>query len=252
MHQEQDKMVDHGSTDIYDAVVSHYRDDNAYILDQTVSRKPPNVSPNWKTTSRLKQVALVAVVKRLPRRGSPLHDSAEILWGKMVSSTTLKGKEALDDEIKNRKGGRFAIQLLGEGDCPGFPADSELHLDVGCNVAIIDLKVFVPEVVTVLSALSSNLTSGLKGLCFSNQLLGKGERFQYASEQSTDIRDAIMNSSVPLIQSLPDRLRFEFSNLVHNLSSVITLDTTQRQSFAAALRYPLHCTQGPPGTGKVS
>ena len=248
-------MMSHdGSTDIYDAKVGPLREsDNAYELHTVASRKPPKIATNWRTTSKLKTRALVAVVKRLPKRGAKLVDSMELFWGELVTTNArLHGKEADIEDARNKAQGRFSVRLLGEGDCPGFPPEADMHLSPNDDVAIIDCRVFVPEVLSVLSALSNKFAANVRKLSFYRELLGGQDVPAVGVRQSTDISAAIMNSTISLISALPNVQKSEFADFVCKLSTVVTLDETQRQAFVAALLHPLHCTQGPPGTGKVN
>lgn len=54
------------STDVYDAVVERetfQRGGEVYVTSHLASRKPPQVSPNWKTTYRLNCSALIGVLR---------------------------------------------------------------------------------------------------------------------------------------------------------------------------------------------
>jgi hypothetical protein len=242
------------STDIYDAIVSSERD-GCHFFKQVKSRKPPQKEPNWKTTYRLVSPALVAIVV-LERPGERLRRSQELLWAEVVPHDHKMKR----DEWRRRGAGEVAIRLLGCGDCVGFRPDSELHLPRDHPIAIIDLRVFVPEVLSVLNTLSKDFGSNLEDIYFSNNLLGCGGStgvpvglaFDAVPSTAKAIEYAIKHSEISLVVDLKPNEKRDYINRLLSVDTIQKLRGTQLEAFVESLRCPVHCTQGPPGTGKVS
>ena len=75
-------------------------------------------------------------------------------------------------EPGERARGRMTIHVLTRADLPTLQGEDDA-LIVGSRVAVIDLQVFVPEVVSVLSALNDKMMdSSLQHISFTHQLLG--------------------------------------------------------------------------------
>jgi hypothetical protein len=158
LHRQQDILVGapcpESSTDIYDGFVSKEisrKEGSVFFIDGIESRKPPRIAPNWRTTYRLSVSALVAVI-RLSVSKDPLSRSDAIEWGEIVAIDPKAG--ALGDSSYRAKG-KLAVRLLTNGDCSGMLNES--HLEVGSRVAVIDLRVFVPEVISVLATFADDL-----------------------------------------------------------------------------------------------
>ena len=242
------------STDIYDATVereSINRDGTVYHLTQVASRNPPQISPNWRTTYRLSVSALVGIVRlNVSKEKLPLN--ARIEWAEIVSTHTD------NDDAVDRSKGRVSIRLLHSGDCFGMTRDMETLVTIGAQIAIIDLRVFVPEVISVLSAFADNaFPDHLNRIPFINSLIKSGgeSRLSFVFEPGMDIdtavRTAIMKSNVETIHRLSPESKERFIGSVLNLRPVRSLYGTQLDAFASSLFSDVHCTQGPPGTGKV-
>ena len=68
----------------------------------------------------------------------PLNRSSSIQWGEIV---VYNSKDGANQDWLYRSQGCMALRLLNKGDCVGMPDESELFIDVGVPVAIIDLRV---------------------------------------------------------------------------------------------------------------
>ena len=250
------------STDIYDATVirTHFRDASGglvYRLEQLRSRKPPTIAPNWRTSYRLQQAALVAVVK-LGSRGQCLDRNDSIQWGEIVSVES--GPDAARYESKRREEGVMAVRLLNCGDCSVLSAECDLPLEVGVRVAVVDLRVFVPEVISVLSTFTHNsFLPNLKDIPFMDALIGRSRNNDAPDEFNHDhnkspvenIQNAIGCSQIEVVRRLTVAERGEIATKICHLNVVKTLIGAQLSAFTNALAHAAHCTQGPPGTGKV-
>lgn len=151
----------------------------------------------------------------------------------------------------------MAIRLLTRADCVGMPNETESHIEVGTRVAIIDLRVFVPEVISVLSTFSKeDFRAQLNQIPFFGRLIGHdapGKPLDYSSDYSISkcISNALESSEIDYIQRLNPASKSELIRDICNLKPIQSLSGTQLEAFSAALFSAVHCTQGPPGTGKV-
>lgn len=249
----------HASTDIYDAVVEREvvrRGETIYLLKNLESRKPPKIAPNWKTSYRLPISVLVAVVK-LSVSHEPLNRSSSIQWGEIVVYNL---KDGANQDWLYRSQGCMALRLLNKGDCVGMPDESELFIDVGVPVAIIDLRVFVPEVISVLNTFSKkDFTDQLNQIPFCDRLIGQNggmdlQKDFSAPNQSDSLQvcigSALENSEIEYVQRLQPIAKSQLIAEICSLKPIRSLSGTQLEAFAAALFSSVHCTQGPPGTGK--
>ena len=239
------------STDIYDAVVDREttrREGTLFVLSGLKSRKPPAIDPNWMTTYRLQPAALVAVV-RLGASNQRLTRDLQIQWAEVVS---IDQKE----EWKARRNGCITLRLLTSGDCSTLSTESDLPLDSHTRVAIIDLRVFVPEVVSVLATLAGkDFCKYFSQIPFKDRLLGipsAPSTFNYLPEASvvSNIINALNNSEIEFVLRLDGQGRSALASSIYAIPQVQTLYGTQLEAFTAALSSSAHCTQGPPGTGK--
>jgi hypothetical protein len=150
----------------------------------------------------------------------------------------------------------IAVRLLGKGDCPALSSESDLPLDTGCRVAIIDLRVFVPEVVSVLSTFSQDsFKEHLKVIPFIDGIIGRAnppKNLYIANDQSAAelITLAVLNSEMEVLRLLSHAKRQQVATQICNLQQVKTLYGTQLEAFAGGLANNVHCTHGPPGSGK--
>jgi len=117
-----------------------------FVLSGLESRKPPEKPPNWCTSYRLKCAGLVGVVQ-LGASHERLRPECSLQWGEIVAVSLRPGCGA-DQDFKERARGRMAVRLLNRGDLSILEQRPEL-LCVGTRVAVIDLRVFVPEVISV-------------------------------------------------------------------------------------------------------
>ena len=254
------------STDVYDGVVERdaaRRDGSVFLVTALQSRKPPRIAPNWRSTYRLNASALVAVV-RLGVSQEPLRRAMPLQWAEIVPYDAQGGPA---DDWQARARGNIALRLLNRGDCSAMPVDADTSLDPGTRVAIIDLRVFVPEVVSVLGTFAQDgFKQHLRSIPFVDALIGKA-----ASHKSTDflcvppgaavsvggldaralIVAAVQGSDIELLQRLSVEQREVLAVRICALPQVKLLRGTQLEAFLMALSCAVHCTQGPPGTGKV-
>jgi hypothetical protein len=243
------------STDVYDANVEREttrREGVVFVLSGLESRKPPKIAPNWNTTYRLQTSALVAVVK-LGAHGEKLPRDRAIQWAEVVPVDPRDS----NFDWKYRQNGRIALRLLTRGDIPALSTEVESPLDARSQVAIIDLRVFVPEVVSVLATLTNpSFIDNLSHMAFLDRLIGApspDSNFLYDSARSIDanVFGAISHSKIEFIHRLDNTKKAILVKKICNLAPVKSLYGTQLEAFTCALSNSLHCTQGPPGTGKV-
>ena len=147
--------------------------------------------------------------------------------------------------------------MLGKADCPALPSESDIPLEIGSRVAIIDLRVFVPEVVSVLSTIAQDsFRNHLVQIPFVNSLIGRGAptALPMIINNETPLRnmieDAVVNSNILLLKDLPYEVRRNAAARISNLNIVKSLYGTQLESFLKSLKNAVHCTHGPPGSGK--
>ena len=243
------------STDVYDALVTSEesrREGTVLHLTQLNSRRPPKVDPNWKTTYRLQCSGLVAVVK-LGVSNEPLQRQYAIQWAEVVSSS--HGKHIVPEaDLRRQK--RIALRLLGQGDLSVLQTEPELALKT--HVAIIDLRVFVPEVLSVLSTFAHpHFAQHLQQISFAKRLIGlEKSPTLWRLIENSPIRDyvytAVARSEIHCLSMLSQEDKLAVTDQICALRPVQSLYGTQLEAFANALSSSLHCTQGPPGTGKVS
>lgn len=248
------------STDIYDGLIDRENLIDAgtvYSISQVKSRKPPKIVPNWRTAYRLNCSVLVGIVK-LAHEGEPLTSDKRIMWAEVVP---MDPKVGTTDEWRNRTHGKMAIRVLTRSDCDGFPEEADAPLDLGMRVAVVDMRVFVPEVISILGTFAKDtFPEELGSLPFINSLIGKHEnrhsRFLQEIKSTATLRHQIMHavtfSNVKWVSGLSDELKLNLANEICQIPSVKTLSGTQLEAFSSALFSDVHCTQGPPGTGKVS
>jgi hypothetical protein len=133
---------------------------------------------------------------------------------------------------------------------------NESHLEVGSRVAVIDLRVFVPEVISVLATFADDLfLSHLSQIPFINRMIGKAEPFAALKagtfpNAKAAIDYALQNSEIEYVQRLMPNVRAQLANQIYALKPVKSLYGTQLDAFVSSLQSSIHCTQGPPGTGK--
>jgi len=199
-------------------------------------------------------MALVAVIK-LSVTGEALSRSSPIQWAEVVPYETHAG---VNQDWQWRSQGCMAVRLLSSADCTGLPDESEAHIDVSTPIAVVDLRVFVPEVISVLSTLAKpNFCDQLVQIPFFNRLIGHEstqEPLKAPGETETVaacLQRALENSEIDFVQRLSPLAKQTLVRDICALRPVQTLSGTQLEAFAAALFSAVHCTQGPPGTGKV-
>ncbi|CAM9172515.1 unnamed protein product, partial [Ectocarpus fasciculatus] len=243
------------STDIYDGNVSGlgvYGDSLKLNLSAVRSRHHPQKDVNWRTSYRLQPAALVAVIY-VQATGLGLSDDMRIHWGELVTGS--HGATAKDEEYRRRSRGEATVRLLSRADCDGLPTQVDTDFYVGGKVVLIDLQVFVPEVISVLATLSSpSFLTGLNVVPFSLPMLGRHDLLVTLPLEAVSTQDliwrAITTSQLDCLSRLAEKDREEVAHSILRLRVVQTLDHTQGKAFASGLFYAMHCTQGPPGTGK--
>jgi hypothetical protein len=250
------------STDIYDAVVAKEelrREGYIYHMQNLASRKPPRIPPNWNTSYRLKSSNLIAVVP-LGFSKENLTSRHRIQWAEVITFET--NSKTFSNEGQRRNKGQISIRLLTRGDCSSFASDVETPLSIGTQVALIDLRVFVPEVVSVLATFANDsFKIHLSKIPFIRRLIGVEPSpnihnlLPFPTQLFVSIEKfvdtAIRKSEIECILMLSDELKTSIINEIVALKPIKSLYGTQLQAFGAALCCSIHCTQGPPGTGKV-
>jgi hypothetical protein len=265
LRNRQRSLLGFDSTDVYDCVVdrdSVRHEGTVFYLSRMRSRRPPRVDPNWHTSYRLQTSVLVAVV-RLGMAGEHLCVEQAIQWAEIVPMDPRN--QHLESQA--RTDGRMALRLLSRADCSVLDPDADSPFEPGTHLAVIDLRVFVPEVVSVLNTFSNALfPAHLMKIPFAKRLIGSGAAppantisvchhdSDDSSKVGVDIRGSIMTaietSEIDIIRRLSTVIQHRIVNAICNLRPVRTLYGTQLHAFINGLNSAVHCTQGPPGTGK--
>jgi len=249
------------STDLYDAVVvreTSRHDGSVYILHHLRSRKPPKIPPNWRTSYRLKCSSLVGVVP-LGASYEALSEDHKIYWAEVVPLKA--GKGGIEDDWKSRADQKIAVRFLSRADCSVLPPEAESPLDIGTHVAILDLRVFVPEVISVLGIFAEpSFKVQMSQIPFIERLIGTQNLTPSLSVEcsvtSSDalriklIREAIENSEIETVRRFAENRRKLLASKICEITKTANLYGTQLEAFTSALFSAVHCTQGPPGTGK--
>eukprot|EP01039_Chlorochromonas_danica_P009656 gene9656-10676_t len=249
------------STDIYDGTISQVttkNDSTVLHLSSVQSRKPAD-NVNWFTTYRLQPTSLAAIIP-LPARGVSLQERFPIYWAEIVAK-----EDDTKSECARRSRGELSVRLLNQSDSSTlsdqFDSNSNLFKK-DCMLAIIDCRVFVPEVISVLSTLSSDaMEKSLRYLQFTNLILGSQHMEELVElDCTTDnwnrdlfvglICRSIDQSDIKSIQRLSLADKQTLLRRIIALPQVMEMDRTQGMAFCGAIRNTVHCTQGPPGTGK--
>ena len=261
------------STDLYDGQVTRTRlrmDSMELKLSKVVSRRPPAVAVQWKTSYRLQPAALVGVVPVTAAKSS-LEGDMQIFWGEIVTSNRD------EPEHRARERQQMTIRILSRTDCEQLPSQMDLPFATDSTVVVIDMRVFVPEVISVLSTLTStSFHDGFKGLSFSMALISRpseddnikeiqhcnvetlhnevlsAKEIQHCNVETlhNEVLSALEGSDIRCIKQLGHDERDKIARKICAVSRVRTLDPTQKLAFTLGLSRMLHCTQGPPGTGK--
>jgi hypothetical protein len=244
------------STDLYDAQVRKEvtrREGTVFHLAGLHSRKPPFIPPNWNTSYRLQCSVLVALVP-VDFAGEPLTRQHPIMWGEIVASDVTEPKL----EGSARRNGELTVRLLSRGDCAALRSEADAHLEAGAAVVVVDMRVFVPEVISVLATFAEpSFAQEIAHIPFIGRLIGceaSPALLQVGLGESIDscVLRAVMGSEIDCVRNLANDVRQAIAQEICRLAPVRSLYGTQLQAFTAALMGSVHCTQGPPGTGKVS
>jgi hypothetical protein len=262
VHRQRSLMGSSGinaSTDIYDGTIQSIQlngDAHFINLRNVLSRKPPKENVNWKTSYRLQPSMLVGVI-HLHGRNLELRSSMKIHWGEIIIQDKKGGPQL---ESQRRKDQYMSIRLLSRSDCPDLATSHDMKFSKDSHVAVVDMRVFVPEVMTVLSTLGQrSFLDGFTRVSFSKYLLSPDYEdacpnlpSELASVSLYEhLSMAFQLTTIDCISTLSEDRKQKILQKICNLQVVKTLDRTQREAFVHALLRPLHCTQGPPGTGKV-
>lgn len=257
------------STHLYDGVVTHVDWEGRVCVSEFVSRRPPRIDVNWKTTSRLNVSTLVGVVI-LQDRGQSLTRDSRIIWCELVIRDKTQDLKAEQQMRVNRE---LTVQAV-------FDKDAKFRR--GDAVVVIDCKSFVPEYIPVLKAICQQndnpipFDNGkLLNMCPDRHLRGDDESEDEELKEQILALDLDSSRSFPEVDHQVLRSRYKslqlaiaeskldpiicirrspyLHELLKNLANLVkqtTLDDNQFKSFIAAITYPVHCCQGPPGTGK--
>jgi hypothetical protein len=246
------------STDVYDSLITSVAisSENRVIhCTQLRCRKPPHQTQiNWKTSYRLQCAQMVAVIP-VNSADSPLGRDCPLFWGEIVPHSQ---KESSIEHVKRGKG-EISIRLLGKNDCDLFGDMMDEHqFSTGKRIVVVDMRVFVPEVISVLATLTSKLfKSGLKTVAFQSLLLDSTNASNMlALPTNLALKNilffSIKNSTISAVKKLSDENKQILVEEIWSIPQVQSLDETQGRAFASALLQSLHTVQGPPGSGKVS
>jgi hypothetical protein len=233
------------STDIYDACIdreSVRAESTVYSVSKLLSRKPPTIEPNWNTTYRLNSAALVCIVP-LSVRGEILAVDSTIYWAEIVPTDY----DVI--ESQQRKQGKLSFRFLTKTDCSGLPEESDIQISPGTPIAIIDCRVFVPEVISILGTFSKpSFNAEMEGIAFADSFIGKHKAriLDYDNDDNINeiIYEAISKSNISFINRLDETTKSSLATKISNLNVVKSLRGTQLDAFASALFNNLHCTQG--------
>lgn len=242
------------STDFYDAQVTKISSRNDSIvlqLNRLKSRKPPEADINWATSYRLQISNLVGVVP-LATANSSLNGSLPFYLGEIIAL------EAIPDELRKKRNGELSVRLLSRNDSALLSNSTTLTLGRNDHVGIIDFRVFVPEVISVLSTIChSSFNDAFTRVRFAQPLLGNISHLGDPQEVyrgldcNAQIYHAIMHSTIRSLQTLSIQAKQIIIRDLCSIRVIQTMDRTQLLAFCAGLQNALHCIQGPPGTGKV-
>jgi len=122
-------------------------------------------------------------------------------------------------------------------------------------VAIIDLRVFVPEVISVLATFAqSSFNDILSQIPFVNALIGKKSYHSKpmwllngTNSNHVILQEAIRNSDIEVLSLVSQEIKDSIILRIFKLKQFQSLYGTQLEAFAMGLNKALHCTQGPPG-----
>jgi len=208
-----------------------------------------------------------------------------LYWGEIIPyQNNMKNN---DDEYRRRERKQLTIRILTKSDGLPLRPMIDLPFQTGSTIAIIDMRVFVPEVISVLGTLfDPSFYEGMKRIPLTTALLGDGamvggggggnkgpvsvlsKLFEIMKNSSNDtsssspsvvlelaiVRSAvevtILNSNLKCFQYLAPKNKQHIIETIIALPSIQTLDPNQLQAFCYGLSNHFHCTQGPPGTGK--
>jgi hypothetical protein len=242
------------STDVYDAEIVAIRacgDNITFHAEQLKSRRPPRHDVNWNTTYRLQPANLLCIVL-LATPGERLRTSQPIFWGEIIHDRNQRISPG-----NMRRQGKISIRLLSKSDSSMINYDDIPVRNRSC-IAIIDCRVFVPEVISVLATFADpSFRSGLQGVSFGRYLLGDSVDDIMVEEGSIDnhpldrlndaspseiVATAIRSSKLRAISKLPADVKETFILKVCSQPSVSTLDRTQAMALAKGFSYDLHCT----------
>jgi hypothetical protein len=245
----------HGSTDVYDSLIQSVTisSENRIIhCGKLRSRKPPQTPINWKTSYRLQCDHMVAIIP-VSVENSQLSRSDILFWGEVVRKSH---KESNSEHVRRGKE-EISIRIMGKNDCDLFHDIDEHKFNLGKRIVVVDMRVFIPEVISVLATLASGtFKNGLKRVSFQQLLLDStnADNMQI-SPSSNDLSEliyySVRNSAISAVKKLSEEDKLEIFKMIWDIPQVRTLDDTQGKAFSSALLQSMHTVQGPPGSGKV-
>jgi hypothetical protein len=197
---------------------------------------------------------LVGIVT-LSSSKEPIKSESRIQWAEVVPVEA----NHRERDWESRARGKLAFRLLSRMDCPSLCEDLKNTINIGTPVAIIDLRVFTPEVIPVLGAFAHpSFCDHLNHINFKDKLLGHSHGNQIpknirpAGPMLEKILNILVMSEIECLKRLNEYTRSEIAKQICLQKQVRMLYGTQLDAFLAGLSGAIHCTQGPPGTGKVT
>jgi hypothetical protein len=130
------------STDIYDATFKKEefrKEEQIFYFTECSSRKPPFQPPNWQTTYRLQNSALVGIVQ-LTNAQQPVPRDSIIHWAEVVAYSSNHNddhREASQRNARDKSNKLIALRILTKDDISALN-NQELHFEPDSPVAIID------------------------------------------------------------------------------------------------------------------
>lgn len=154
----------------------------------------------------------------------------------------------------------MAVRLLKCDPAGRICPAGDISFSIGTRVAVLDLRIFVPEVLQVLSICADpDLCKHLEAVPFAQKLIGQGpppaappSLGEGDVAVAAAVEEAVRSSEIDLVQRLSPGARQQLEADITRLAKETHLYGTQLEAFTQALQGSIHCTQGPPGTGKVS
>jgi hypothetical protein len=126
--------------------------------------------------------------------------------------------------------------------------ESNTLQELGKNIAIIDMRVVVPECISVLDSFSKKeFLQNLEQLPILKNLLVSPEQENY---KCYSIESAIYNSKLQIMCQMSQQNKNDLIQELVDHQAIQKLQGTQLTAFCDALQSEPHCLIGPPGTGE--